>query len=316
MTGGEADRNAARLASAARDLPKLRMRSVYALADLASPRFVAQRVAATKAVIRYVWDHPANVGHRRRALLRLGCYQAGARLLHRRAIARLGDRSRLWVDLHRTAASKVLYSNPPDLPEMLVWRQALRSGDLFVDVGANVGTYTIWAAECGAEVMALEPAADTFGLLLENIALNGYQVTAIQAAAGDRCGIARFTVGRDTVNRLDGDGPVETRLVTMDSVIGERHVTGMKVDVEGFEVDVLRGCTRALSERRIGLIQLEWNAMSELALGTDRCPVADLLAQHNYQLFRPDPQGRLMPVTDPGIGADVFARPAMEETIE
>jgi FkbM family methyltransferase len=234
-------------------------------------------------------------------------------LLRRRAIARLGERSRLWVDLHRTAASKVLYANPPDLPEMLVWRQALRGGDLFVDVGANVGTYTIWAAECGAEVIALEPAADTFDLLLENVALNGYQVAAIQAAVGDRCGAAQFTAGRDTGNRLDPDGPVETRLVTIDSLIKERQVAGMKVDVEGFEIHVLRGCTHALSEHRIGLIQLEWNAMSQLALGADRRPVADLLAQHGYQLFRPDPQGRLVPVTDPGFGADVFARPATEE---
>ena len=275
--------------------------------------FVAPRVAATKAVIRYVWGHPANAGHRPRALLRLACYQARARLLRHRVMARLGEHSRLWVDLHRTAASKVLYANPPDLPEMLVWRQVLRGGDLFVDVGANVGTYTIWAAECGADVMALEPAADTFGLLLENVALNGYQVAAIQAAAGARCGAARFTAGRDTVNRLDPDGPVQTRLVTVDSLIGERHVVGMKVDVEGFEIDVLRGCTRALSERRIGLIQLEWNETSLLALGTDRHPVADLLARHGYQLFRPDPQGRLTPAPDPGFGADVFARPATDE---
>ena len=43
-----------------------------------------------------------------------------------------------------------------------------------------MGTYTIWTAECGAEVMALESAADTtFGLLLENVALNGYQFAAI-----------------------------------------------------------------------------------------------------------------------------------------
>jgi FkbM family methyltransferase len=276
--------------------------------------FVARRAAATKAVIRYVWGHPANAGHRPRALIRLVCYQARARLLRHRVIARLGERSRLWVDLHRTAASKVLYANPPDLPEMLVWRHVLRGGDLFVDVGANVGTYTIWAAECGAQVMALEPATDTFGLLLENVALNGYRVAAIQAAAGDRCGVARFTAGRDTVNRLDPDGPVETRLVTVDSLIGGRHVVGMKVDVEGFEIDVLRGCARALSERRIGLIQLEWNATSLLALGTDRHPVADLLARHGYQLFRPDPQGRLAPATDPGFGADVFARPATEES--
>ena len=291
------------------------MRSVRAVADVASPRFVPPRFAAAKAVIRYVWEHPSNAGHRPRALLRMARYQARARLLRRRAIARLGECSRLWVDLHRTSASKVMYANPPDLPEMLVWRQALRDGGLFVDVGANVGTYTIWAAECGAEVMALEPAADTFGLLLENVALNGYQVAAIQAAAGDRCGTARFTAGRDSGNRLDPDGPVETRLVTIDSLIGGRHVAGMKVDVEGFEIEVLRGCTRALSERRIGLIQLEWNAMSQLALGADRRPVADLLAQHGYQLFRPDPQGRLMPITDPEFGTDVFARPAMEEAI-
>ena len=73
------------------------------------------------------------------------------------------------------------------------------------------------------------------------------------------------------------------------------------------------GAAPALSDRRIGLIQLEWNAMSQLALGTDRRPVADLLAQHGYQLVRPDPQGRLVPVTDPRFGADVFARPEMEE---
>ena len=273
----------------------------------------ADQLGMARAVVRFVWKHPSNAGHRPRALLRLAGYQFRARLLHRRTIARLGERSWIWVDLHRTGASKVLYANPPDVPEMQVWRQVLRGGGLFLDVGANVGAYTIWAAECGAEVIALEPAADTFGLLLENVSLNGYRVAAFQAAAGARCGIARFTAGRDAGNHLDPEGPVEARLVTIDSLIGGRHVDGMKIDVEGFEIDVLQGCTRALSERRVGLIQLEWNAMSQRVLGTDRRPVADLLAQHGYHLFRPDPQGCLVPVTDPGFGADVFARPAAEQ---
>ena len=47
-------------------------------------------------------------------------------------------------------------------------KTTLGGGGLFLDVGANVGTYAIWAAECGSEVIALEPAADTFRLLLEN----------------------------------------------------------------------------------------------------------------------------------------------------
>jgi FkbM family methyltransferase len=264
-------------------------------------------------VVRYVWTHPSNSGQRLRALLRAVRYQAQARLLGRRAVAKLGERSRLWVDPHRTAASMVLYANPPDLPEMLVWRRALRDGGIFVDVGANVGTYTIWAAEQGAEVIALEPAADTFGLLEENISLNGYPVTALRAAAGDHCGSARFTAGLDTGNSLAPDGPVVTDLVTVDSLIGERRVTGMKVDVEGFEIDVLRGAARALADRRIGLIQIEWNHACSVAMGTDRRPIADLLAGYGYRLYRPDPRGHLVPVTSHEYGADVFGRPDLED---
>ena len=76
-------------------------------------------------------------------------------MLRRRTLARLGDRSVLWAGLHRPGASKVVYANPPDHPEMIVWRRVLRPGDLFLDVGANVGSYTIWAGELGADVIAL-----------------------------------------------------------------------------------------------------------------------------------------------------------------
>jgi FkbM family methyltransferase len=270
-------------------------------------------LATAADVIRYVWCHPANSGQRTRALLRAAGFQAGSRILRRRATARLGQRSRLWVDLHRTAAAMALYANPPDVPEMRAWQRALAGGGLFIDVGANIGTYTIWAAELGAEVIALEPAPDTFEILRENIALNGYQVTALRAAAGDHCGTARFTTGLDAGNSLSPDGPLLTDLVTVDSLIGDRPVAGLKVDVEGFEADVLRGCARALADHRIGLIQLEWNEMSRLAVGTDRRPAADLLAGHGYLLYRPSLDGRLEPVTDPGFGPDVFARPQEEE---
>jgi FkbM family methyltransferase len=273
-------------------------------------RSVTTAVTTANAVVRYVWAHPANEGKRVRALCRAARYQAAARLRRRRAVARLGERSRLWVDLHRNAASKVLYANPPDLPEMLMWRQVLKPGELFIDIGANVGSYTVWAAELGADVIAVEPAEDTFALLVENVELNGYQVTTVQAGAGASCGTAQFTAGRDAGNHLDEAGPMQIRLVTVDSLIGGRTVAGMKVDVEGFEIEVLRGCTRALSEQRLKLIQLEWNSASQQAVGEDRRQVADLLAGYGYELYRPDRSGRLVPLTDLGFGDDVFARPA------
>lgn len=274
-----------------------------------------------KNVVKFVWTHPANRGRRAQAMGRAVRFQARSRLLHRRTLAQLGERSYLWAGLHRPGASRVVYGNPPDHPEMLVWRQLLIPGDVFVDVGANVGSYTIWAGELGAEVIALEPAADTFELLLENIAINDYQVRAIRATAGSVCGITRFTVGQDCVNRLDPRGSagvptVQVEMVTIDSIIGDRFVRGMKVDVEGFEIEVLRGCKRALSEHRIGLIQLEWNPTCEDALGTDRQPTADLLAEFGYELRRPDYNGVLHVIDEIGYGPDVFACPRTADTAD
>lgn len=267
-------------------------------------------IAKARIAVKHVWTHPANSGHQGRALLRAVGYQARARVLRQRTMTRLGERSMLWVDLHRAAAVKAVYGNPPDYREMIVWRNELKIGDLFLDVGANIGGYSIWAGELGADVIALEPAGDTFKLLKDNVALNGYPIATIQAAAGAVSGTAKFTSGHDGLNRLDPGGAVETKVITIDSLIGDRKVAGMKVDVEGFEFDVLRGCERALREHRLKLIQLEWNHECISSVGADRRPVAELLVEYGYSLFRPDHNGSLVPITDVGFGSDVFARPA------
>jgi FkbM family methyltransferase len=260
-------------------------------------------------VVGFVWKHPSNKGRRTRAVLRAAGFQVRGRVLHRRTLARLGEKSVIWADLHRTGASRIVYANPPDHHEMLTWRNRLRPGDLFVDVGANVGSYAIWTAELGADVIALEPAEDTFALLEENVKLNGYPIRTIRAAAGATRGIARFTSGRDCVNRMDPEGVAEIAVLTIDSLIGNRTIAGMKVDVEGFEIDVLRGCERALSEHRVRLIQLEWNSTSLQAVGTDRRPIADLLAKYGYGLYCAAPDGSLACLTDLGFCPDVFACP-------
>ena len=261
-------------------------------------------------VASFIWKHPANEGMRFRALVRAAAYQFRGRVLHQRTVAPLGARSRIWVELHRTGSSKALYANPPDHPEMIVWQRWLRPGDLFVDVGANVGTYTILAADLGARVMALEPAVDTCDLLRENVALNGYAVEIVQAAAGSEPGTAGFTSGRDCINHLDPSGDTEVAMVILDDVIGARHVRGMKIDVEGFELEVLRGCRAALSERRIDLLQLEWNDASMNSTGLDRKPIADILDEFGDLLYRPDSSGELVPLASAeSYGADVFAKP-------
>ena len=257
-----------------------------------------------RGVAKFIWKHPANQDRRFRQLTRAARFQLGARLFGTRYQTQIGDKGgRIWVDLHRTAATKALYANPPDWPHMLVWRARLRAGTIFIDVGANIGTYSIMAASLGAEVIALEPAKDTAELLRENVALNGFSVDVIEAAAGREAGTTHFTAGQDCINQVDPSGDVIVPVVTLDSIIGERHVTGMKVDVEGFEFDVLLGCMRALQDHRIDLLQLEWNSAG------DRAPVSRLMLDLGYRFFEPTDSGELEERHSLKTGADLFAAP-------
>ncbi len=266
-------------------------------------------LTSAKNTIKFILTHPSNSGRRLEALLRAAKFQARGRLIHRRTLARLGTRSVIWADIRRRGSLRILYANPPDFAQMRLWTQTLHPGDLFIDVGANIGGYSIWAAELGAEVLALEPADDTFALLNENVALNGYPIKTIRAAAGSECGSARFTSGQDSLNHFDADGKVEVPVVTIDSIAQDRPIAGMKIDVEGSELQVLHGCHRALADHRIKLIQLEWNELSLSASGTDRQPVAALLRHHGYELCRPDNAGKLLPIPDTAFGEDIFAYP-------
>ena len=216
----------------------------------------------------------------------------------------------MWAVLHHTASAKVAYASPPDWLEMQAWRRLLGAGDLFVDVGANAGTYSVWAADLGADVVAVEPGDEARRLLLDNVSLNPGAVVAVLACAlGSEAGSMGFTEGLDATNHLlpGAAGGFRVEVRTLDEVLGARVAAGVKVDVEGAERLVLEGAERALSEGRIMVLQLEWNAMSHEVLGEDRRPVAEILTRHGYELCRPDTNGRLHPVSDRGYGDDVFA---------
>jgi FkbM family methyltransferase len=261
-------------------------------------------------VLRYVWTHPANRDARLRGVGRAVAFQVRGRL-GRPTFATLGRRSRMLAELHHTAAAKVVYANPPDWPEMLAWRRILRPGDLFVDVGSNVGAYALWAAELDADVIAVEPDPGAALRLRCNAGMNDYPVEVLECALADRAGELALTTGLDATNHLVlGFAGRRTRTVevrTLDAVLGERRAAGVKVDVEGAERLVLQGASRALAERRVGVLQLEWNDLCRDVLRETREPIVTLLRDFGYRFRRPDGYGRLVDVDPSGYGADLFA---------
>lgn len=264
----------------------------------------------TRQVLVFVWTHPANADRRLAGVGRAINFQLKARM-GMPTLTTIGTRGQMWAEPHVTAASKALYANPPDWNEMHAWRRMLRPGDLFIDVGSNVGSYALWAADLGATVIAIEPGSMAARRLRRNVALNDFPISVRQCGLAERPGRMRLSDDKDAMNHLlqaTDDSGEEITVDTLDNVLADRYAAGVKIDVEGAERLVLEGARRALSERRIGVLQLEWNAASRELLAETRAPVAGLLREYGYAIAQPDRHGRLHPITAPSESvADLFA---------
>ncbi len=255
--------------------------------------------------------HPSNRGRRGRMALRLIRFEFNA-LRHRPTIVPLGDTSRVSVMKGADSSDRTAFARLPDWPEMDVWRGWLRPGDLFVDVGANVGLYTLVGVEQGAEVIAIEPTAESVLSLRTNLALNDAQdrVRVVECAAMNRVGRVRLAGHDRSQHRATFDVAGSTAASTIDLIVGAAQVRGMKIDVEGNERLVLDGASELLARDGVELIQLEWNWTCTTALGEDRSPVASILREHGFTLFQADDIGSFTLFPSPAVpryGRDVFA---------
>jgi FkbM family methyltransferase len=132
-----------------------------------------------------------------------------------------------------------------DVMKVLV--RFLKPGSLFVDVGANVGYHSLFAAQLGAHVVAVEPVPWTLELLRANVWRHSADVKVVEAAASDVAGTVRIAI--DPAHRSGaqfGDQGVEVRAAALDELVPEGAVDVLKVDVEGAESLVFRGATTIL----------------------------------------------------------------------
>ena len=139
----------------------------------------------------------------------------------------------------------------------------LREGDLFVDAGAHIGTYSVLvAALTGARVVAFEPHPGARAFLQEHVVLNtlSESISVRACALGDAEGEVTLTSDLGLNNFITSDeksaGLIPTPLRTLDSVC-EEVPAAIKIDVEGFELMVLQGADRILSDSRLKAVCIE-----------------------------------------------------------
>lgn len=208
-----------------------------------------------------------------------------------------GDRY-LFLNYDSFQSMWVMYNWIVDWEEFNLIKAIVGKDDFCVDIGANMGFYTIWFSKFTQKIISFEPDAANFQRLNRNISLNGsLQTMALNIALGSEEGSVNFTQNRDGENHISLSENNDTGRVScrrLDNVLAEagiNNVRYMKVDVEGFELAVLEGAGDLLREKKVDLIQVEINA-ALLNSGSTVNELLEFISHIGYDLYSYDVDDR------------------------
>jgi len=210
-------------------------------------------------------NHPLNRGKRLEALLRWLKWQVGSRLVPGPVLVPFVNSHSLFAQPGMTGVTQNIFVGLAEFREMAFLLHSLKSDDLFVDVGANVGAYTVLAASTSCSVIAIEPIKEAFRWLRLNVDTNGLgrSVELHQCGVGEFQSKLRFTGLQDTLNHVctPEEAGDEVEVATLDILLAGREASVIKIDVEGFEYQVLQGAQKTLRAQKLKAIILEVNGL-------------------------------------------------------
>ena len=247
-----------------------------------------------RRIIGDVWAHPNNVGRRGRAVARSVAWQVRKRVGSHQSTRTVFGTMKIWMNPEFGSTSNIVYFGDHfDTDEMDFLERYLRPGDRFVDVGANVGTYTLLGASLvgpSGRVDAFEPVPQLAEELRRNIALNGIEsyVFPHDVAVTDYAGEVRFRADRDVSSRIAIDRDPHNRVTVvrcdrLDDLLPDGEIALMKIDVEGAEAAVLRGFIEHLNAGNPPVIILEVLPSQLERQGSSLREVLDILAAAGYE---------------------------------
>jgi FkbM family methyltransferase len=201
------------------------------------------------------------------AILRFLKWQINTRLNPFPVIYPFTERSKLIIAKGMTGATGNLYCGLHEYTDMFFLLHFLRKDDLFVDIGANVGSYTVLAsAHVGARSITFEPVPVTYSVILQNIYINKINelVKPLNIALGSKKDKLLFTSSYDTVNHVvakseNAENAIEVMVDKLDNVLQGEMPALIKIDVEGFETEVINGAHEVLKNEKLKAIIIELN---------------------------------------------------------
>ena len=203
--------------------------------------------------------------------------------------------------------------------ETLLFLETVKTGDTVWDIGANVGYYTVLAAKiAGAKgkIIAFEPDEENAKLLKENLELNKCQNVVVRPEAvfetNGRIGfnLEKNNKGDSSVAKDDA-GKISVPCVTIDSFFSsERELSPsvIKMDIEGAEIQALRGGTKTLLSLKKIKLFIEYNPASLKKLGNNPESLLELLSKLEFRIINiiDESRGKILP----------YSKQNLEKTLE
>lgn len=216
--------------------------------------------------LKRIVDHPLNRTKKLTALMRFARWQIGSRLVPGDVIYHWVSGSKVVSRPGETGITGNIYCGLHEFADMAFLLHVLRGEDLFVDVGANVGSYTVLACSVvGAKGYCFEPVPSTYERLLTNIRLNDMsdRVVSRNIALGNSYGKINFSSDENCMNHIVADnevskGQVSVHISKLDEEIKEVPFL-IKIDVEGYETPVLEGAQKTLEKEGVCCVIVELN---------------------------------------------------------
>jgi FkbM family methyltransferase len=248
------------------------------------------------SLLKFITSHPLNQDAKLEAIVRFGKWQLGSRLIDSEIVYEWVNDSKFLVRTGETGLTGNIYTGLHDFPDMGFLLHVLRDDDLFIDIGANSGSYTILACSAvGASGYAFEPIPATFAKLVNNIRLNhlGSRVTCLNVGLGSEKGTIEFTSDMDTVNHVVAQSEkhgntIAVDLLTLDSVLENEAPTLIKIDVEGYETPVLGGAVETLKKPSLHSVILELNGSGN-RYHYDESRILEMMFDHGFKTYSYDP---------------------------
>jgi FkbM family methyltransferase len=217
--------------------------------------------------LNFITRHPLNEHRKLKSVRRWLTWQIGSRLVPGPVAVNFVNDTVLLIAPSMTGATGNIYTGLHEFNDMSFVLHLLRPAEVFVDVGANVGAYTVLAGGIGARCISFEPVESSFKQLMLNVHLNGIHasVDARNLGIGSQKGTLKFTQELDALNHVVvgsetiGVSIKDVEVDTLDHVVAESQPILIKIDVEGFETEVVVGAENVLSKTLLLAVIMELN---------------------------------------------------------